>query len=226
MYSLLDSRLEPISGFPRTPSLHCLGWRARVSPRIFRYIGHPAEGEAPSLLYLFERSSWGSLFLLWDSNPWLFSMRGQELASHHNRCPSKAALSLSLFPVFLLFIEYSIHAFVYLIHFTIPQNRWDTISDIKDLVNKTDKFLGPVKLAFWCWGQYTHTYMSMYIHIYICTYTDKCLWWWQHTYYKENNREELEIRAWVSRLLETGQSGKTSFRDRLFVCLFVANAWK
>ena len=157
-----------------------------------------------------------------DSSPW----GGQELASHHNRCPSKAALSLSLFPVFLLFIEYSIHAFVYLIHFTIPQNRWDTISDIKDLVNKTDKFLGPVKLAFWCWGQYTHTYMSMYIHIYICTYTDKYLWWWQHTYYKENNREELEIRAWVSRLLETGQSGKTSFRDRLFVCLFFADAWK
>ena len=147
-------------------------------------------------------------------------MRGQELASHLNRCPSKAALSLSLFPVFLLFIEYSIHSFVYLINFTISQNKWDTISDIKDLVNKTDKFLGPVKLAFWCWGQYTHTYVSMYIHIYICTYTDKYPWWWQHTYYKENNREELEIRAWMCRLLETGQSGKTSFRGCLFFFFF------
>ena len=96
------------------------------------------------------------------------------------------------------------------------QNGWDTISDIKDLVNKTDKFLDPAKLAFWCWGQYTHTYVSMHIHMYICTYTDKYPWWWQHTYYKENNREELEIRAWVSRLLEIGQSGKTSFKGFFF----------
>ena len=74
VYSVLGSRLEPIQGFPRTPSLHCLGWGARVSPRISRYISHPAEGEAPSLLYCL-RDPLGVVYFYYgiatpDSSPW------------------------------------------------------------------------------------------------------------------------------------------------------------